>query len=371
MKKKIVAVILCMACLMSACKKEEKKRRNRVDFEIPSFQDQLDNDGKISASEIADQAQIMGELVHTNERGNLSINEITKICDDFDERSWNPYIIGSTIYFTFEYQAGNETELSMVLLPAKDDFVWDKDDILTVTKTKMEKTEGYIGVEVGMDIPDNLKLGNYVVAFMEEDRVEGVTVLNFVDKEHSEPMTAKKPVIYLYPEQEMEVRVELQLSGELGCTYPSYGNGWTVLAHPDGSLTNLSDGRNYDYLFWEGRLDMEPCDFSSAACVKGEDTAAFLEKYLEEAGLNASEIDDFISYWLPQMENHEYNLITFSTSSYEDAAKLNIYPKPDSELRIFMTFKEISEPVDSCMTSPKPFSREGFTVVEWGGCEVK
>lgn len=371
MKKKIVAVILCMASLMSACKKEEKTRRNHTDFQIPNFQNQNQEVGRIAAPELSDEVAAMGELMHTDDRGNLSLKEITRICDDFDERSWNPYIIGSTIYFTFDYQAGEETELAMVLLPANDDYVWDEDDICSVTKIRMEKTEGFIGVEVGMDIPDNIKSGNYAVVFMEEGRVEGVTVLNFVDKEHSEPMAAKKPVIYLYPEEEMEVRVELQLSGELGCTYPSYGSGWTVLAHPDGRLTNLSDGRNYDYLFWEGKLDMKACDFSNAACVKGEDTAAFLEKYLDEAGLNASEIDDFISYWLPQMEDHEYNLISFSTDSYEEAAQLNVYPKPDSELRIFMTFKEISEAVDCAMTSPKPFSREGFTVVEWGGCEIK
>ena len=235
----------------------------------------------------------------------------------------------------------------------------------------MEKTEGFIGLEVGMDIPDNLKPGNYAVAFMEEGRVEGVTVLTFVDKEHSEPMEAKKPVIYLYPEEEMEVRVELQLSGELGCTYPSYGNGWTVLAHPDGRLTNLSDGRNYDYLFWEGKLDMKPCDFSNAACVKGEETAAFLEEYLTAAGLNDSEIDDFISYWLPQMEGNAYNLIAFPTDIYAEKARLNVYPQPDSELRIFMVFQALDEPKDAEITMPEPFERKGFTVVEWGGCEIK
>ena len=36
----------------------------------------------------------------------------------------------------------------------------------------------------------------------------------------------EKPVIYLYPEQETDVRVTLDLAGELTCAYPAYGDGW-------------------------------------------------------------------------------------------------------------------------------------------------
>ncbi|MBO4495242.1 MAG: hypothetical protein J5752_05235 [Clostridiales bacterium] len=70
------------------------------------------------------------------------------------------------------------------------------------------------------------------------------------------------------------------------------------------------------------------------------------------------------------MEKNPYNLISFSTVKYEEQATLEIIPRPDSVLRVFMCFKALEEPVDSCMTSPKPFTRTGFTVVEWGGCEI-
>ena len=40
----------------------------------------------------------------------------------------------------------------------------------------------------------------------------------------------EKPVIYLYPEQETDVRVTLDLAGELTCAYPAYGDGWSVRA---------------------------------------------------------------------------------------------------------------------------------------------
>ena len=37
-----------------------------------------------------------------------------------------------------------------------------------------------------------------------------------------------KPVIYLYPEEERSVTVELAVDGALTCTYPACENGWAV-----------------------------------------------------------------------------------------------------------------------------------------------
>ena len=47
----------------------------------------------------------------------------------------------------------------------------------------------------------------------------------------------EKPVIYLYPEEEMEVTVKLDFDGTLTSTYPAYEDGWTMTAQPDGTLT--------------------------------------------------------------------------------------------------------------------------------------
>lgn len=40
-----------------------------------------------------------------------------------------------------------------------------------------------------------------------------------------EDVCAEKPVIYLYPEQETEVEVQLDYDGTLICTYPEYNTG--------------------------------------------------------------------------------------------------------------------------------------------------
>ena len=191
------------------------------------------------------------------------------------------------------------------------------------------------------------------------------------EPEPSEPgeIMCYKPVIYLYPEEETEVSVELSLNGELTCTYPTYKDGWTVTALPDGTLTDAR-GQTYNYLYWEGEAELA-YDFSEGFCVKGEDTAAFLEEALEDMGLTRREANEFIVYWLPMMELNPYNLISFQTENYTDAAKLMVSPTPDTVLRVFMAWKgaeEFTELPKQELTAPK---RNGFTVVEWGGTEVE
>ncbi len=179
-----------------------------------------------------------------------------------------------------------------------------------------------------------------------------------------------KPVIYLYPEEETKIFVELSLKeGDLTCTYPAYEDGWTVTALPDGTLTDAK-GQTYNYLYWEGETGTE-FDFSDGFCVKGEDTAVFLETALAKLGLTRREANEFIVYWLPMMEQNPYNIISFQTEKYTEAAKLTVSPEPDTLLRVFMAWKaaeEYTELTGQKLTAPE---RTGFTVVEWGGTEVK
>ena len=184
-----------------------------------------------------------------------------------------------------------------------------------------------------------------------------------------EPGVAYKPVIYLYPEEEMEVSVNLTLDGRLTCTYPTYDNDWKVVASPDGTLTD-SKGQTYNYLYWEGETYAQ-YDLTKGFCVKGEDTAAFLESALDKLGLTRREANEFIVYWLPLMEQNHYNIISFQTDAYTDAAQLKVNPAPDTLIRVFMTWQE----ADTYMELPEQElsapERKGFTVIEWGGTEIK
>lgn len=178
-----------------------------------------------------------------------------------------------------------------------------------------------------------------------------------------------KPVIYLYPEQETEVSVQLDYDGELTCTYPAYEDGWSVTAQPDGTLTD-EDGKQYSYLFWEGETDVE-YDMSRGFVVKGSDTAEFLQEKLSYLGLTPREYNEFIVYWLPKMQDHPYNLIAFQQEAYTDSAALTITPQPDSILRVFMAYQPLEQPVEIEEQVLAPFAREGFAVVEWGGTEIR
>ena len=176
---------------------------------------------------------------------------------------------------------------------------------------------------------------------------------------HENTATPEKPAIYLYPEEETQVSVTLELDGSLTSTYPDYGDGWTVTA----------TGRTYYCLFWEGIIDRQ-FDLSAGFCVAGEDTAAFLENALARLGLTEREANEFIIYWLPRMEGNPYNLISFQTDAYTDAAELTIAPSPDTLIRVFMTWKGLEQPVEIPAQELTAPARTGFTAVEWGGAEL-
>ena len=203
----------------------------------------------------------------------------------------------------------------------------------------------------------------------ENNRVE----VDFLTVEASDwqpdPNAAYKPVIYLYPEEETDVSVKLVLDGKLTCAYPAYNTGWNVTAAPDGTLTD-ANGQTYNYLYWEGETNAQ-WDMSEGFCIKGEDTAAFLEEALKKLGLTRREANEFIVYWLPLMEQNPYNIISFQTDVYTDAAELQIDPAPDTVIRVFMTYQAsdyMLRVLPQKLTAPE---RSGFTVVEWGGTEVK
>ena len=191
--------------------------------------------------------------------------------------------------------------------------------------------------------------------------------------EKPNPETAK-PVIYLYPEQETKVNVQLTFNGTLTSTYPTLPpEGWTVTAQPDGTLTD-EEGRSYRYLFWEGAADVD-WKQDSGFLVKAEDTREFLEESLTQLGLNELEQNDFITYWLPKLEKNGESFVTFAAEQYTDNAVLTVTPQPDSVLRVQMLISKVDDSNRAAFQKlpeqelPR-FEREGFVLVEWGGTDL-
>ncbi|MGD0999183.1 MAG: hypothetical protein ABSA67_00675 [Candidatus Brocadiia bacterium] len=181
----------------------------------------------------------------------------------------------------------------------------------------------------------------------------------------------EKPVIYLYPQTEQRVIVKLRYPGTLLHTYPEYSSdGWNVIARPSGEMVDLKTGRKYYCLFWEGQ-EAQRYDLSTGFVVEGQNTAQFLEESLATLGLSDREADEFIIYWLPRMERNRFNVIHFATAEYSKHVPLDVTPAPDTVIRVLMVFRACDSRAEIEPQVLPPVTRCGFTVVEWGGTELK
>lgn len=215
---------------------------------------------------------------------------------------------------------------------------------------------------------------NIEILCPEENQSQQDNRIYYNDDDYGPLSIPRKPVIYLYSREKTNVTVKLDFKGKIIADYPKYNNdikGWKITAHPDGRIIG-SDNQEYSYLFWEGESN-NPVDWdlSKGFVVKGEDTREFLQKILSNIGLTPKEYNEFIVYWYPKMKNNPYNLIHFAGDQYTQTAPLEITPKPDLILRVFMVFKSLKEKIEIEPQKFKLFERKGFTVVEWGGEEVE
>lgn len=194
---------------------------------------------------------------------------------------------------------------------------------------------------------------------------------------------AYKPVLYLYPQEERQLAVTLDVEGELGTVYPAPERqvqteegtraSWTISAAPDGTLTDAS-GRTYPSLFWDGPVSLTSPE--QGFVVAREDAVPFLEEKLGQLGLSDKEAADFITYWAPRIRANEYTFVSFDASSYTARARYSFTDEtgapvePDTFIRVFMTIRaaDANEEVTPQVFGPTP-TRSGFTVVEWGGTE--
>ena len=112
--------------------------------------------------------------------------------------------------------------------------------------------------------------------------------------------------------------------------------------------------------------------FEDGFVVKKDDLIPFLEEKLNTLGLNEREANEFIIYWLPKLEENEYNLIRFeSITNINKDMPLIINPKPDTVIRILMEYKKADKDTKVKTQALVTPVRKGFTVVEWGGTIVK
>ena len=223
-----------------------------------------------------------------------------------------------------------------------------------------DKKEGlYIVVEYNSDKKDSK--GNYGMEYCYTSLKQ---IIEYPIKEMIGGRA--KPVLYLYPLKETNVKVKFSNPELLTTTYPKYNDSWNVTVKPNGDMYD-KDGKYYYALYWDEKRYNE-VDFKEGYYVDGKDAISFLEDKLTLIGLNDKERNEFIMYWLPVMESNEKNLVYFElTEEREVGNKLIIDPKPDSLLRVSIHIKKVNKKIDIKEQKLEKFNRLGFVAVEWGG----
>lgn len=176
-----------------------------------------------------------------------------------------------------------------------------------------------------------------------------------------------KPVIYLYPTQTSKISVNVKPTGGISVSIPPINNGWNVVATPDGLITNLSDRKQYPYLFWEGFAS----DFTTPKegfVVAKNQVSSFFDQTLRYQGMNEKEITDFKEFWVPKLTTKPYYFITYiDQDSIDRYAPLTVSPKPDTSIRIFFDYRGLDHRQEVTPQRLKAGVRNGFTLIEWGG----
>lgn len=202
-----------------------------------------------------------------------------------------------------------------------------------------------------------------------------------------------KPVIYLYPPKDTLVSLSFKKKVNFSVQIPTYGNGWKVLAHKDGTLSDISPEvtscesinterkgseyakdacvkNNYPYIYWSGNTEGNYPTQKEGIIVAKQDVATTLEQKLTELSLNKKERDDMLSYWVPELlqKNSPYYRISFiQTKEMNSFIPMQITPKPDSLIRVFLDWEPLENKREIKPQALMPTSRSGFTMVEWGG----
>ena len=180
-------------------------------------------------------------------------------------------------------------------------------------------------------------------------------------------MPISKPVIYLYPEESIDIKVKLNIKdSKLTTVYPKFNekNTWNVHAEPNGDI--ILNNKKYPYLFWEA-VSYKEQELNEGFIVTDENAEEFLEEKLKILGLNYKESTDFITFWLPVLLRNKISLCTFQTEKFFKSFELNITPKPDSMIRIFLSIKKLDSSINIKEQKLRPVERTGFSVIEWGG----
>lgn len=174
----------------------------------------------------------------------------------------------------------------------------------------------------------------------------------------------RKPNLYLYPEKKTKMNVSLQFphGGGVIESDPLYPDAWqNIKVKADGRID-----QKYDYLYYECAIP-DLWQYSEGWIVKQEKLSEFFTSNLANYGFNDAEIEDFLEFWIPELNySPYYEIYPQYSEMVNPIIRLKISPKPDSILRMHYVIKATDEYFDLPIPDIPVFERKGFTVVEWG-----
>ena len=193
--------------------------------------------------------------------------------------------------------------------------------------------------------------------------------INASYKNNELPTTVKKPIVYFYPEDEMDLTVKYVNEEKLLTTYPKYKNGWNIHLNKDGTFVADDSGREYYALYFD-ELPNYKCEFNEGFYVTKDNAISLLEEKMDYIGYTNREVDEFMMYWLPILENNGRSIVYFEqTEERNIECPLEFSINPDTLIRTIIHIKKVEEEVNIPEQQLNHYDRNGFTVTEWGGIE--
>ena len=186
---------------------------------------------------------------------------------------------------------------------------------------------------------------------------------------HNSEIVEKKPIVYFYPEEEMDLTIKFPDEERLLTTYPKYNDGWNIHLNKDGTFTTGDSDREYYAIYFDAISNYE-CKFDEGFYVTKDNAISFLEEKMDYIGFNNHEVNEFMMYWLPILENNERSLVYFEqTEERNEESPLEFSTNPDTLIRTIIHIKKVDEEVNIPEQQLVHYERNGFVVTEWGGAE--
>ncbi len=192
---------------------------------------------------------------------------------------------------------------------------------------------------------------------------DSITGFNEADTTNNGGPVVRKPNIYIYPTERIDLTVQLKFpkGGKIIASVPKYLNGWNVHVEPSGIINN-----EYQYLFYEAQIP-KILQRKSGWIIRGENLEDFFRQNLSNLLFSEKEISDFLEYWIPILEfDKTYIIYPHYSKDLSDIIDLYFSITPDNIIRVLYLIEQYKDNYQVQIPQVPSLKREGFTVLEWG-----